>query len=109
MSIVRIDKENSTLTHGGIGNVNVMVTGREKTSLSSDWGIVGAGSKPEPGKGVLAIDDIEIRIDPPTEWAQIYDESWRIYRDYFYATNYHGLDWDSIREKYSPFVPDLAC
>lgn len=43
MSIVRIDKENSTLTHGGIGNVNVMVTGREKTSLSSDWGIVGAG------------------------------------------------------------------
>ncbi|MCQ1534382.1 SpoIIE family protein phosphatase [Methanosarcina sp. KYL-1] len=43
MSIAIIDKNNSTLTHGGIGNVSVMVKGRKKTKLSSDWGIIGGG------------------------------------------------------------------
>ena len=73
------------------------------------WGIVDAGKKPEPDKGMLDIDSIEVRIDPTSEWPQIFNETWRIYRDYFYATNYHGLDWGSMREKYSPFLPDLAC
>ncbi len=73
------------------------------------WGIVDAGTEPEPGEGMLAVDDIEVRIDPAEEWAQIFDEAWRIYRDYFYATNYHGADWDAMREKYSPFLADLAC
>jgi serine/threonine protein phosphatase PrpC len=43
MSLVVVDKKNSTLTHGGIGNVNVAIRGRNKINLSSDWGIVGGG------------------------------------------------------------------
>jgi negative regulator of sigma-B (phosphoserine phosphatase) len=43
MSIVIVDKNNSTLTHGGIGNINVVIRGRKKMNLSSDWGIVGGG------------------------------------------------------------------
>ncbi len=73
------------------------------------WGIVDAGKKPEPGKGALDLAAVRIRIDPATEWAQIFNETWRIYRDYFYATNYHGADWNAMRERYQPFLPDLAC
>ncbi len=73
------------------------------------WGIVEAGTKPEAGKGNLDLDAVQIRIDPPVEWAQIFDEAWRIYRDYFYATNYHGADWDAMRDRYRPFLPDLSC
>jgi tricorn protease len=73
------------------------------------WGIVEAGEKPEKGKGTVALDAVQIRIDPAAEWAQIFDETWRIYRDYFYASNYHGVDWPAMRERYEPFLPDLAC
>ena len=72
------------------------------------WSIADAGKKPEPGKGELDIDAIQVRIDPGSEWEQIFEEVWRIYRDYFYATNYHGADWDAMRQRYRPFVPHLA-
>jgi len=75
----------------------------------SGWSITDVGKEAEPGKGELDIDAIQVRIDPAAEWEQIFEEAWRNYRDYFYATNYHGADWDAMRERYRPFLPDLAC
>jgi tricorn protease len=70
--------------------------------------IVPLAPKVEPGKGTLNIAAVQVRIDPRAEWAQIYDEAWRINRDYFYATNMHGADWDAMREKYKPFLDHVA-
>lgn len=39
------------------------------------------------------------------EWMQIYNESWRQMRDFFYAKNMHGVDWEAIGEKYRVLVP----
>lgn len=44
-------------------------------------------------------------IDYRREWLQIYDESWRQMRDFFYAKNMHGVNWDAVREKYRVLVP----
>ena len=73
------------------------------------WKIVPISGKSEKGKGSLAINAIQVQINPTTEWKQIFDEAWRINRDYFYATNYHGADWNAMREKYSVFLPHLSC
>jgi tricorn protease len=73
------------------------------------WGITTAGEKPEAGKGLLNIADIQVKIDPRIEWPQIFDEAWRINRDYFYDPGMHGADWKAMKEKYSAFLPDLAC
>ena len=67
-----------------------------------------AGPSAEPGKGKLNVDAIEVRVEPRAEWPQIFREAWRINRDYFYATNYHGADWPAVRAKYEVFLPDLA-
>ena len=45
-------------------------------------------------KGASPWTRIEVRIDPRAEWKQIFDEAWRINRDYFYAPNMHGVDWE---------------
>jgi len=71
------------------------------------WDIVPVSGKKEEGKGKLNIKSIEVRIDPINEWNQIFDEAWRINRDYFYATNMHGVDWNAMKEKYSVFC--LIC
>jgi len=74
-----------------------------------NWGIVNAGDKPEPGKGLLNVADIQVKIDPAAEWPQIFDEAWRINRDYFYDPGMHGVNWEAMKKKYAAFLPDLAC
>ncbi len=72
------------------------------------WAIVSVTPKPQPGQGKINVDEIEVRIDPRAEWTQIFNEAWRINRDYFYATNMHGVDWNAARQKYAVFLPHLA-
>jgi tricorn protease len=74
-----------------------------------NWGITNAGEKPEPGKGMLNIGAIQVKIDPVSEWPEIFDEAWRINRDYFYDPGMHGVDWVAMKKKYAVFLPDLAC
>ena len=51
------------------------------------------------------LDDVVAVIDYPQEWAQIFDETWRAYRDGFYLENMHGVDWDAIKKKYEVLLP----
>ena len=73
------------------------------------FGITDAGKKPEPGKGILNQGAISVKIDPLAEWPQIFDEAWRINRDFFYDPGMQGADWNAMKVKYSKFLPDLAC
>ena len=41
---------------------------------------------------------------PAEEWAEIFDEVWRRYRDFFYVENMHGYDWEALREQYKPLL-----
>jgi len=74
-----------------------------------NWAISNAGEKPEPGKGMLNIADIQVKIDPVAEWPEIFDEAWRVNRDYFYDPGMHGVNWEAMKKKYAVFLPDLAC
>ena len=70
-------------------------------------GVVDAG-KFSKGDGALKLDNISVEVDPRQEWAQILGEAWRINRDYFYAPNMHGADWNAVRRKYEEFLPHLS-
>ncbi|MEO8670231.1 MAG: S41 family peptidase [Tahibacter sp.] len=54
--------------------------------------------KPEPKD--LSLDGLYARVDPKAEYAEIFSEVWRRYRDHFYVVNMHGNDWNAIRKKY---------
>lgn len=56
----------------------------------------------------LEVSGLRMRIDPRAEWTQIFDEGWRMQRDYFYAANLHGLDWDAVYEQYRPLVDHVG-
>ncbi len=44
-------------------------------------------------------------VDPAAEWNQIFNEVWRQYRDWFYASNMHGYNWAQIRDDYKKWLP----
>ena len=56
-------------------------------------------------KDKLNLDGMEVNLDRKAEWQQIFTESWRQMRDFFYAPNMHGVDWPAVREKYAALVP----
>ena len=54
-------------------------------------------------------DNMTALIDYPQEWAQIFDEAWRAYRDGFYEQSMHMVDWKAMKQKYSVFLPYVKC
>ncbi len=68
------------------------------------WGIVNTKGKPSAGDGRINTGDMQIRHNPKTEWRQIFNEAWRIYRDYLYVENMHGADWDEVYTRYGQLV-----
>jgi len=50
------------------------------------------------------LSDWSFSLKPGEQWRQMFVESWRLMRDYFYDRNMHGVDWNGILEKYKPYV-----
>lgn len=76
--------------------------------MKDTWVISSLGDKIDTSKHKLPIDRIEVKIDPRAEWTQIYNEAWRINRDYFYDPNMHGANWPAMRTKYAEFLPHIS-
>ncbi len=58
--------------------------------------------KPVNNGGMMAV------LDPRAEYRQMYHETWRIERDFFYDPHLHGLDVAKIETKYRPYLDAMA-
>ena len=74
------------------GNQYVLADAKWKTDLS----------------GKLAMDKLQLRVDPQAEWAQMYRDGWRILRDWFYDPGMHGNDWEQIYQRYAALLPYVS-
>jgi len=96
----------------GPANFGFRLTADRKKMLVASrgaWSILPTAGKSEPGKGRLAVEAVEVRVVPTAEWPEIFDEAWRINRDFFYDPNFHGADWKAMKAKYAAFLPHLSC
>lgn len=56
----------------------------------------------------LDLSRLSARIDPRQEWATVFDEVWRRYRDYFYDPGMAGHDWKAIGDHYRRLLPGVG-
>lgn len=70
-------------------------------------GITDVGAKPKDGP--LNFSGIKVKINPRNEWNNIFEETWRVNRDYFYDPGMHGVDWKAMKTKYKAFLPHVSC
>lgn len=61
-----------------------------------------------PAGKAMATQNIQIKVVPKLEWRQMYQEAWRIQREFFYDPGLHGLDLDKAIKRYAPFVKAVA-
>ena len=93
-----------------LDSYNLSADGKKMLYVKTNaWAISPAGEKPETGKGMLNTADIQVKIEPITEWPNIFNEAWKVNRDYFYDPGMHGADWPAMKKKYAEFIPDLSC
>jgi len=52
----------------------------------------------------LLLEGITIEVDPRQEWQQMFDEAWRLQRDFFWRSDMGGVDWKAARLLYQPLV-----
>jgi tricorn protease len=72
------------------------------------WGIVPTDRAAKVGDGAIDVGTLEAWVDPRVEWAQIFRETWRIQREFFYDASMHGADWPALYAKYSQLLPYVA-
>ena len=67
------------------------------------------GKPAEPGKpdGTLHLESMKVYVDPCAEWQQMFRETGRIERDFFYDPNLHGADLKALMAAYQPFVDNV--
>ena len=70
-----------------------------------DYGITNLNPGQKQDAGKLNLDNMDMKIDPVKEWTQIFDDGWRIYRDYFYVDNLNGVNWKNVKENYARLLP----
>lgn len=72
------------------------------------WGVIGTERPGKVGEGPINVAQLEMRVEPRAEWEQIYRETWRIQREYFYDAKMHGADWQAVYEKYRPLLAHVG-
>ncbi len=76
-------------------------------SQESSYAIIDLPSAKIDVKDRLNLLDMKVTLNRRAEWSQIYNESWRQMRDFFYAPNMHGVDWPGMRKKYEPLLAHI--
>src|SRR5204862_548907 len=55
-----------------------------------------------------AVSNMVVELAPQDEWRQIFDETWRLMRDFYWDANMGGVDWKAQRDKYRALLPRLG-
>jgi len=71
-----------------------------------DMLVVEAGAKAptDTSKAKVKVDDWTFTSNPRLEWKQMFNDAWRMHRDFLYDVKMRGADWPAVRAKYAPLV-----
>lgn len=77
--------------------------------VDEDGGKGGHAGPPEGKEGKdddknVNLSQWDLRVDVRAEWQQMFDEAWRLQRDFFWDPNLHQVDWVAVREQYRPLA-----
>ncbi|MGE5521543.1 MAG: S41 family peptidase [Candidatus Dadabacteria bacterium] len=99
-----IDKREEKMIIANIMGASPSADG--KTILVRDqrgFGIIKAMPDQKIDK-VLRTNEMEMVLQPKEEWKEIFTDTWRSYRDFFYDPSMHKVDWEGVKKEYSALL-----
>ncbi len=72
--------------------------------------VVDAGDKApdKMDKSKLRVSDWRLAIDPRAEWRQMFNDAWRMHREFSFDPAMRGVDWDAVYARYLPLLTRVA-
>ncbi len=70
------------------------------------FGII--SSKPadhQVGDGKLDLSNMKMFVHFHQEWREIFDQAWRLERQFFYSPDMNGVNWEAEKQKYEALLP----
>ena len=109
LQYLALDADEPKTVVGGLGGYRLSADGKKiLVRRGNDLSIVDAEPEADFDAGKLALDHMELLVDPEVEWQQLYVDAWRTLRDWFYDPGMHGQDWEAIPARYAQLVPHVA-
>ena len=77
--------------------------------VGKSWTVMDVDAKELPeDKGKVETSAWMLTVNPAEEWKQIFHETWRLARDFFYDPGMHGADWSAVGKRYEAMLPAVA-
>ncbi len=76
--------------------------------MGRQWGVIDLPSGKIDIKEQVDVSEMKVLVNLQDEWQQMFDEIWRHMRDFFYDPGMHGVDWQTIHDKYNVMVPYVS-
>jgi len=73
-----------------------------------DWFVTDAKAPVKGGDGKLDLSGLRTKLDVSAETRQMFEDGWRIVRDWYYDEKLHGVDWAGMKKRYGALVPYVA-
>jgi tricorn protease len=90
---------------GSVGGYEISFDQKKMlVSQNKSYAIINLPKAPVKLSKKLDLSQMEARVDLKKEWNQIFVESWRQMKYFFYAPNMHGVDWDLMKKRYQPLA-----
>jgi len=77
----------------------------------SDYTVLDAkadAAKDSDSKKRLDLGHMRVLVNPPAEWAEMYENAWRLDRDLFFSPVMNGQNWKAIHDSYAKLLPLLG-
>jgi tricorn protease len=102
------DRKETRLVEGAGGFVVSRDGSKVLVQQDQAWEVYDANAAGATTKKTVSTGGLMLEKNPVAEWNDIFNEVWRRYRDFFYAPNMHGYDWEAVRQRYSQLLPYVA-
>jgi tricorn protease len=106
-----MDAQKETTVEPAISDWRLSINREQIISKKGNAYSVGTVAKAASAKTLgarLNLDQMTYRVAPLAEWTQIFNDTWRWYRDFFYDPDMHGRDWKKIGDKFRALLPELS-
>ena len=101
-----LDEREDKTVISGISSYTLSADGKKVLYRSgSTYGIIDLAAGKKAGDGKISTGKLKAWLEPRAEWRQIFNEAWRVQRDFFYDPDMHGLDWEAIKRRYEVLLP----
>jgi tricorn protease len=108
LSFWDLEKREEKLILDDCGGAELSADGKKLlVKRAAQWGVINVMEN-QKIEHPLPVGSLEALIDPATEWRQIFNDAWRIERDFFYDPHMHGVNWPKMRERYGKLIDDAV-